>query len=86
MPEEYEAWVDAQIFSEKASSQYASFKDMVYPLEKTKNRKYLDEMWTQIDKVSVFPAYQELCPILIDTFVLELHLGIWTGYQQSVAS
>ncbi|KAI0074642.1 hypothetical protein K474DRAFT_1665173 [Panus rudis PR-1116 ss-1] len=45
MPDEYEHWVDAQIFSGKASKEVANWKDVIYPLEKTKDKKVLDNMW-----------------------------------------
>ncbi|KAI0339768.1 hypothetical protein BDW22DRAFT_1360779 [Trametopsis cervina] len=32
-PEEYENWVDAQIFSEQASLQYQTFQDMLIPID-----------------------------------------------------
>jgi hypothetical protein len=35
MPDEYETWVDAQLFSAKASQQYANYKDVIFPLERT---------------------------------------------------
>lgn len=52
MPEEYEDWVDAQIFSEKASKMYANFKDTIYPLEKTKFAYVLENMWKFVNLVS----------------------------------
>lgn len=52
MPEEYEDWVDAQIFSEKASKDISNFKDIIYPLEKTKMRNVLDNMWRLVNLVS----------------------------------
>lgn len=52
MPEDYEAWVDAQIFSAKASEEIANFKDLLYPLDKTRKKGILDNMWKFIDVVS----------------------------------
>ncbi|TFK44345.1 hypothetical protein BDQ12DRAFT_672818 [Crucibulum laeve] len=49
MPEEFERWVDAQLFSEKASSEIGNFKDIIFPLEKTKNKAVLDNMWKFIN-------------------------------------
>ncbi|KAF8973070.1 hypothetical protein BDZ97DRAFT_1779193 [Flammula alnicola] len=49
MPEEYESWIDAQIYSGKASNMFAAFKDIIFPLEKTRNRPVLDNMWKQIN-------------------------------------
>ncbi|KDR75158.1 hypothetical protein GALMADRAFT_249095 [Galerina marginata CBS 339.88] len=49
MPEEYERWVDAQIYSERATNMFASFKDIIFPLEKTRRKSELDAMWKQIN-------------------------------------
>ncbi|PCH43414.1 hypothetical protein WOLCODRAFT_138330 [Wolfiporia cocos MD-104 SS10] len=49
MPEDYENWVDAQIFSEKASKMYGNFKNIIYPLDKTKSQTVLDNMWKYIN-------------------------------------
>ncbi|KAF8623087.1 hypothetical protein AX15_006499 [Amanita polypyramis BW_CC] len=49
MPEEYEKWVDAQLYSDKASDVFGNWKDLIYPLEKTKEQSVLDEMWRQIN-------------------------------------
>lgn len=54
IPEEYEHWFDAQGHSEKASGQYANYKDIIYPLEKTKNKVVLDNMWKYVNLVSRF--------------------------------
>ena len=51
MPEEYENWVDAQIYSEKASNSI-NFKDLIFPLEKTRHQTVLDSMWKNINLVS----------------------------------
>ncbi|PPQ87476.1 hypothetical protein CVT25_008212 [Psilocybe cyanescens] len=50
MPEEYELWTDAQIYSGKATELYAAFKDTIFPLEKTRRKEVLDKMWNQIDQ------------------------------------
>lgn len=52
MPEKFEQWVDAQVYSEKASADYANFKDIIYPLEKTKNKGVLENMWKYVNIVS----------------------------------
>lgn len=52
MPEKFEQWVDAQVYSEKASADYANFKDIIYPLEKTKNKEVLENMWKYVNIVS----------------------------------
>ena len=52
IPESYEAWLDAQIYSEEAAGKYANFKDIIFPLEKTKNKVVLENMWKYINLVS----------------------------------
>lgn len=49
MPEQYEQWLDAQIFSQQASNNYASFKDLVFPLSRTEDRTVLRDMWKHVD-------------------------------------
>lgn len=51
MPEEYEQWIDAQILSGQASDKFANYKDTIFPLEKTRRKDVLDNMWKQIDDV-----------------------------------
>ena len=51
MPDEYETWVDAQPFSAKASQQYANYKDVIFPLERTQNKQTLDTMWRYVNLV-----------------------------------
>jgi len=51
MPDEYETWVDAQLFSAKASKQYANYKDVIFPLERTKTKQTLDTMWRYVNLV-----------------------------------
>lgn len=53
MPDKFEQWVDAQVYSEKASAEYANFKDVIFPLEKTKNKGVLDNMWKYINLVGL---------------------------------
>lgn len=60
MPEKFEQWVDAQVYSEKASADYANFKDIIYPLEKTKNKEVLENMWKYVNIVSFW-----LCDIFL---------------------
>ncbi|KAF9263366.1 hypothetical protein L218DRAFT_959393 [Marasmius fiardii PR-910] len=45
MPPEYNQWVDAQLYSEAAAEKYATFKDAIYPLERTKKAEVLANMW-----------------------------------------
>lgn len=54
MPDEYETWVDAQLFSAKASQQYANYKDVIFPLERTKTKQTLDTMWRHVNLVGNF--------------------------------
>ncbi|KAG5647031.1 hypothetical protein DXG03_001401 [Asterophora parasitica] len=49
MPEEYEAWIDAQLYSERASGDCANFKDIIFPLEKTRTKGVLDNMWKYVN-------------------------------------
>ncbi|KAG6866749.1 hypothetical protein C0991_011408 [Blastosporella zonata] len=49
MPVEYEDWVDAGIYSREASKKYANFKDAIFPLEKTKTKTVLDNMWKYVN-------------------------------------
>jgi hypothetical protein len=51
MPEEYESWIDAQIYSQRASNSI-TFKDLIFPLEKTRHKAVLDSMWKNINLVS----------------------------------
>lgn len=55
MPDEYETWVDAQLFSAKASQRYANYKDVIFPLEKTKAKQTLDTMWRYVNLVGEVP-------------------------------
>lgn len=51
MPEQYEKWLDAQIYSKQASESYANFKDLIHPLERIKDPSVLDNMWKSINLV-----------------------------------
>ncbi|KAH7924249.1 hypothetical protein BV22DRAFT_1035310 [Leucogyrophana mollusca] len=62
MPEQYELWLDAQIYSRQASNSYANYKDLVFPLEKTKNRTILENMWKFINL-----NYKSVSNMSIDT-------------------
>lgn len=53
MPEEYEKWVDAQIISEEASKHTLNYKSIIFPLEKTKQKIVLENMWKCVNLVSV---------------------------------
>ncbi|KII92754.1 hypothetical protein PLICRDRAFT_37552 [Plicaturopsis crispa FD-325 SS-3] len=49
MPEEYEQWESAQTYSEIASEKSAAFKDIIYPLSKTRSKSTIDSLWRIID-------------------------------------
>ncbi|KZT10678.1 uncharacterized protein LAESUDRAFT_734491 [Laetiporus sulphureus 93-53] len=49
MPEDYEDWVDGQVFSGRASKMCANFKDTIYPLSVTKKSHVLQHMWKSIN-------------------------------------
>ena len=51
MPEAYEAWVDAQIFSARATAMWDVYSDLIFPLENTLKRSVLDQFWTYTRKV-----------------------------------
>lgn len=51
MPDEYEMWLDAQLFSAKASQQYTNYKDVIFPLERAKTKQTLDTMWRYVNLV-----------------------------------
>lgn len=53
MPVQYEQWLDAQTLSESASKNYANFKDVIFPLDKTKKRDILDKLWKLVNLVSL---------------------------------
>jgi hypothetical protein len=52
MPEEYEQWIDAQLFSRRASQKYANYQDTIKPLENTRKKHVLDTMWKNINLVA----------------------------------
>lgn len=51
MPERYEQWLDAQIYSQQASNNYAIFKDLVFPLDRTEDKTVLEDMWKLVNQV-----------------------------------
>lgn len=51
MPEAYENWVDAQIFSKEASALWPYYVDTVFPLDQTRKKSVLDKVWGIIDGV-----------------------------------
>ena len=52
LPEAYEEWIDAQLFSKEASDRWLTFADLIYPLDKTSKKSTLDMMWARIKQVS----------------------------------
>lgn len=49
--QEYDDWIDAQFYSREVSDKFANFKDVIFPLEKTKKQPNLDKLWEIIDSV-----------------------------------
>ncbi|KAG0698134.1 hypothetical protein DFH29DRAFT_991187 [Suillus ampliporus] len=62
MPDQYEQWLDAQIYSQQASNNYANFKDLVFPLNRTEDRTVLKDMWKHVDL-----NYKSVSNMSIDT-------------------
>jgi hypothetical protein len=52
-PLQYEQWLDAEYLSSEATDKIATFKDVVFPLVKSKKKPVLDEMWKKINLVSL---------------------------------
>lgn len=60
MPEEYEHWQDAQLFSNEAVKEYAIIKEMVNPLEMMKKKANVDRLWQQVNYVRIYhSAYKK---------------------------
>lgn len=51
MPEQYEQWLDAQLYSQQASNTYANFKDLIFPLSRTEDKTVLEDMWKLVNQV-----------------------------------
>ncbi|KAG2015712.1 hypothetical protein CC2G_008956 [Coprinopsis cinerea AmutBmut pab1-1] len=49
MPEAFERWIDAGIFSRQASGEIGNWKDLVYPLGATKKKEVLEKIWKGIN-------------------------------------
>lgn len=62
MPERYELWQDAQLFSKQASECYDSFTDIINPLGMTKDQAVLNQMWEVVDT-----NYSRVSDVSIDT-------------------
>ena len=66
MPDDYETWVDAQLFSAKASQQCANYKDVIFPLERTQTKQTLDTMWRYLNLVGeITPPHEPLLTNLL---------------------
>jgi len=52
-PAEYESWINAEVCSAVAADQHNSFKENVFPLQRTKNASELDSMWKHINAVGI---------------------------------
>ena len=57
-PEEYLGWEDAQIFSQQAGRNIDTFKDLLIPLSRTKDKAVLDTVWKYINLVSLLHTVQ----------------------------
>lgn len=51
MPEQYEQWLDAQLYSQQASNTYTNFKDLIFPLNRTEDKTVLEDMWKLVNQV-----------------------------------
>ena len=57
-PQEYEDWLDAQAISSRMKLHVSNWKDMIYPLKKTRSQPILDEMWYYVNIVGTHqPAH-----------------------------
>ena len=80
MPEEFERWVDASIYSQKASEIIGNFKDVIFPLEKTKNKTTLENMWKYINMVCTCM----LAVRIVTDGCAELQEHLRAGHQQAM--
>lgn len=56
-PAAYEQWLDAEYLSAEASDKIANFKDVIFPLVKSRKAPVLATMWKNINLVSVAPSF-----------------------------
>ncbi|KAK7685171.1 hypothetical protein QCA50_011534 [Cerrena zonata] len=49
LPAEYDDWLDAQALPPNMKLYVANWKDMIFPLERTRSRNVLDDMWRYIN-------------------------------------
>ena len=56
-PQEYEDWLDAQAMPSRMKLHVSNWKDVIYPLEKTRSRSVLEDMWYYINVVRTNDLY-----------------------------
>jgi hypothetical protein len=56
VPEELRLWIEAQSLSEDASGNLGRNLNNIFPLEKTKECRVVDVMWTRINDVGKFKS------------------------------
>ena len=85
-PREYEDWLDAQAIPSHMKLYVSNWKDVIYPLKKTRSRPILDEMWFYINIVGTnHPTHIHLL-MLKQHHTIELP-GIYRqGYQYTMES
>lgn len=59
--EDVKAWLAAQEISEAATNNFPTFKNIIFPLEKTQKADVLSNMWRLIDAVSLPPLLSVRC-------------------------
>ena len=53
-PEEFEKWLDAVFFSDKATSKIDNWKDKIFPLVSTRKPEVLENLWKTLNLVCIF--------------------------------
>ena len=80
-PQEYEDWLDAQAMPSHMKLHVSNWKDMIYPLEKTRSRSVLDDMWHYINTVRIndmwLRAHFFVLNFCYPTELRDIH---WKGY------
>ena len=56
VPEELKLWIEAQSLSEDASRKFGRNLNDIFPLERTKESRVVDAMWTHINDVGTFES------------------------------
>ncbi|KAI0093110.1 hypothetical protein BDY19DRAFT_989781 [Irpex rosettiformis] len=63
VPEDFEKWVDAQLFSERASREYSNFQNMLIPIDTELVKAHVVEtIWKYVNL-----NYQGVCGLTVDT-------------------